>query len=147
MKNLLLIILVFMTSCGDKQEKREDPMKPQRAVSEEMNLSGSYVLAQIRNEEITSEEISLKIDEKRKEVMGNAGCNRFSAQYERDGNNITFQEPASTKMFCEGKMEREKDIIELFATISGVQQDGRDIVFISENGDPVFRARKTNDRE
>lgn len=136
-----------MASCGDKQENKEDPMKPQRAVSEEMDLSGSYVLAQLKDEEITSEEISLKIDEKRKEVMGNAGCNRFSAQYERDGNNITFQEPASTKMFCEGKMEREKDIIDLFSTISGVQQEGRDIVFISENGDPVFRARKTNDRE
>lgn len=147
MKNFILILLVVMTSCGDKQEKKEDPMKPQRAISEDMDLSGSYVLAQLRNEDITSEEIRLRIDEDRQEIMGNAGCNRFSAQYERDGDTITFQDPVSTKMFCEGKMEREKEVIDLFSSITGVQQDGEHIIFTSENGDPVFRVKKTNERE
>ncbi|HSI70165.1 MAG TPA: META domain-containing protein [Gillisia sp.] len=147
MKNLLITLLVVMASCGEKQERKEGPMKPERALTEEMELSGSYVLAQLKSEEITSEDISLKIDEDRKEVMGNAGCNRFSAFYERDGNDINFQEPASTKMYCEGKMEREKEVINLFSEITGVQKDGEYIVFSSENGDPVFRAKKTKNRE
>jgi heat shock protein HslJ len=108
MKNLLLILLVVMTSCGDKQEKKEDPMQPQRAVSEEMDLSGSYVFAQLRDEEITSEEISLKIDEERKEVMGNAGCNRFSVQYERDGNNISFRSRQAQKCSVKEKWKGKR---------------------------------------
>lgn len=122
-------------------------MQPQRAVTGEMDLTGSYVLSQLKGKDISFEQISLQIDTKRQEVRGNAGCNRFSVPYDKQGNEISFQEPVSTKMFCEGKMEREKEIIDLFSSITRVEQDGEKVIFLDENRDPVFRAQKTKNRE
>ncbi len=146
MKNIVLILLVFLASCGEQKDK-EGPMKPQRAVTGEMDLSGSYVISKLKGKDISFEQISLRIDTDRNEIMGNAGCNRFSIPYNLDGNEISFQEPVSTKMFCEGKMEREKEIMDLFSVITKIEMDKEIVIFIDENGDPVFRAKKTNDRE
>ncbi|MCM4160578.1 META domain-containing protein [Antarcticibacterium flavum] len=146
MKNMLLIFLVFMVSCGEQKDKK-DPMQPQRAVTGEMDLLGSYILSQLRGKDISFEQISLRIDTTRQEIMGNAGCNRFSIRYNATGKEISFQDPVSTKMFCEGKMEREKEIMDLFSTISSVEMDEENVIFLDDNGDPVFRAKKTNERE
>jgi heat shock protein HslJ len=36
-------------------------------------------------------------------VYGHAGCNRFRAAYSIDGNTISIEPPAATRMFCGGK--------------------------------------------
>lgn len=147
MKYLMLLLVLFFFSCGDKQEQQEEPMKPKTGISEEMELSGSYVLKQLRKKDVASEDITMRMDEKRNEVMGNAGCNRFSARYERNGNEIVFQQPVSTKMFCEGKMEREQEIMDLFSEIAEVKEQGNNLIFISKSGETLITIEKTTNRE
>lgn len=144
MRFLTLLFLMIFISCGDKKEQQEDPMKPKTGISEDMELSGSYVLRQLRNEDVSSEEITLNIDEERKEIMGNAGCNRFSARYEREGENIEIEQPVSTKMFCEGKMEREQEIIDLLTEISKVGEQENRLIFSSESGENILTVQKNN---
>lgn len=43
-------------------------------------------------------------------AFGHAGCNRFNAQYNLDGNSLTFGPAAMTKMYCEGLMEIESGV-------------------------------------
>lgn len=38
-------------------------------------------------------------------ATGNGGCNNFNVTFTMEGNNIKFQEPASTRMACPGNGE------------------------------------------
>jgi len=53
----------------------------------------------------------LKFDEKESKVSGKAVCNSFSSGYEMIGKKITFDAIGSTKMYCEGIMNDEHQII------------------------------------
>jgi heat shock protein HslJ len=51
-------------------------------------------------------------------VYGHAGCNRFRAAYSIDGNTISIEPPAATRMFCggEGVMEQEQQFLAALAS-------------------------------
>ncbi|WP_423145953.1 META domain-containing protein [Rubrolithibacter danxiaensis] len=52
-----------------------------------------------------------KLDEKGK-IGGKAACNSFSGSYEKGANNqIRFSDIVSTKMYCEGLMDEENQIV------------------------------------
>lgn len=142
MKNFLFLFLIILISCGEKQDSKEDPMKPKTGISEDMKLSGSYFITQLANEDVSSEEINLTFDEKRKELRGNAGCNRFSAAFEKDGNKITFSDPVGTRMFCDGKMERENQVMELLPKIAEVRENEDNMIFLSNEGERLLTVQK-----
>jgi heat shock protein HslJ len=54
----------------------------------------------------------LKFDGKDLEVKGKAFCNTITADYGRMGDNqLTFEDITSTKLFCEGVMDLENQMI------------------------------------
>jgi heat shock protein HslJ len=53
----------------------------------------------------------IKFNEKDLKVGGKAACNTFFADFERSGDKISFSIVGSTKMYCEGLMEVEGQII------------------------------------
>lgn len=60
----------------------------------------------------TSEKAYLKFDEEELEVKGKAFCNSIGASYELMGKDqLTFDEFTSTKMYCEGVMNLESEMI------------------------------------
>lgn len=146
MKRVLLVfVLVVLSSCKDRENKEN--ILQDHATYPGMELRGSYVLMQLRSEDLSSEEIILEIDEDKKELSGSIGCNRFSVRYERDGNQINFDEPVGTKAFCAGKMETEEEIYEVVSEISKVQEEGNELIFLSEDNEPLLRVQKTEASE
>jgi heat shock protein HslJ len=53
----------------------------------------------------------IKFDENESKVSGKAVCNSYFSAYEMIGNKITFGSVGSTKMYCEGMMDEENQII------------------------------------
>ena len=54
----------------------------------------------------------LKFNEEDREVSGKAFCNSLSADFETMGDNqVTFQDVVSTKMYCEGVMDLEGQML------------------------------------
>ena len=54
----------------------------------------------------------LEFDEKDLKVKGKAFCNSVSGDYELMGKDqLTFQEVVSTKMFCDGLMDQENQMV------------------------------------
>ncbi len=53
----------------------------------------------------------IKFDEKESKVSGKALCNSYFSDYEMIGQKITFNSMGSTKMYCEGMMDEENQII------------------------------------
>lgn len=61
----------------------------------------------------------IKFDEKESKSNGKALCNSFFSEYEMVRNMISFSGIGSTKMYCEGMMDEENQII------SGLQKTNR----------------------
>src|SRR5690606_31353337 len=109
MKKLLIAFMVLLNSCGSNQERTENNAEFEDKIPKK--LHGYYVLSELKTNNVGGEDIIFRFDSIKSEVAGNAGCNRFLSTYVHREKNISFQPAVSTKMYCEGKMEREQEII------------------------------------
>lgn len=78
---------------------------------EELQLNGTWELNYISGAKIAfngmfpDKKPLLVFDFPKPEVSGNGGCNGYSAKVKVEANKITFGDPLSTMMFCEGNGE------------------------------------------
>ncbi|MBC8052568.1 MAG: META domain-containing protein [Sphingobacteriaceae bacterium] len=105
MKTTILIIFAAITfvSCN--------AIKPQNSP---LSLDGpEWQLTAIEHKPVVANgRAYLKFDGKDLEVKGKAFCNSITADYERMGDKqVTFQEITSTKMFCDGVMNLEEQMV------------------------------------
>ena len=88
-----------------------DAIKPDNGVQ---RLGGQkWKLTAIDHKPVNGEgKAYLEFDEKEMEVAGKAFCNSVKAEYELMGRNqLTFEEVTSTKMFCDGVMDLENQMV------------------------------------
>lgn len=105
MKQFLLSILVisFFSGCN--------VLSPEKAP---LKLDGpEWQLTMIDHKNVIANgRAYLVFDGKDLEVKGKAFCNSISADYERMGDSqIVFQEIVSTKMYCDGVMDLENQMV------------------------------------
>ena len=105
MKNFLLFILaiVFFSACN--------ALRPENVP---FKLDGPEWKLTAINHKVVSPagRAYLVFDGEDLEVKGKAFCNSINADYERMGDNqLTFQEIVSTKMYCDGVMDLESQMI------------------------------------
>jgi heat shock protein HslJ len=85
--------------------------------------------------------VQLAFDERA--VYGLAGCNRFRAAYSIDGNTISIEPPAATRMFCggEGVMEQEQQFLAALASATTWSIERGMLDMHREDGERVLTAR------
>ncbi len=132
--------MVIFASCGSKQERMEINGESEFLSSEK--LHGNYLVNEIRDNNIRSENIVFRFDSIKSEVTGNTGCNRFNSVYTHEDQNIAFQPAVSTKMYCEGKIEREHEIIDLLPEVSEVIQQNEDLLLLSAENELLLKLKK-----
>lgn len=69
-----------------------------------------WVLIALDQKAITPNEQAF-IEFKDTKISGRAACNSFGGEYELIRNKVTFSGLLSTKMYCEGLMDRENQIL------------------------------------
>lgn len=81
---------------------------------------------------IDSSHITITFNEEGR-VYGSASCNRYSSQYELNGDSLTFSHSLATKMACpEALMNQEQKFLETFNEISQFE--------INENGTLILKS-------
>lgn len=130
---LFILSIVLFTSCGNTAD----------TVSDEM-LDGQYTLTGIQGTNFTSDDITISFNPIGNLITGTTGCNRFSANYHQDGQDLTFTTPISTRKHCEGKMRTESRILSSIEKITKVRQNGNEFIFLSEENQPLITLTKTN---
>lgn len=110
MRSYLFFALVLLSACT--------AVKPGADLS---RLGGSdWRLTAIEQRAVNfGDRAFLKFDEKENRISGRAVCNSFFSSYKMEGDKISFSPIGSTKMYCEGSMEDEDQII------SGLQNTDR----------------------
>lgn len=145
MRKILIVLMVILNSCGSNQERAEN--NENMEITTPAKLHGYYLLSELKDKDIGSEDILFRFDSIKSEVAGNAGCNRFLSTYAHKERTIKFQPAVSTKMYCEGKMEREMEIIDLLPEISEIIQQNDDILLLSEDNELLLKLKKTSRSE
>ncbi len=140
--SLLLVLFLFISCANAKKGANELTGDPQDPEEIEM-LSGEYQIITLKEENISSEDIYLKIDDKGESLMINAGCNVLRVDFVQEKERISFQPPVSTKMYCEGKMTHENTLNLILPDISEIQSKEDKLVFLSKENDLLLTVRKT----
>ncbi|MCA9940372.1 MAG: META domain-containing protein [Anaerolineales bacterium] len=73
------------------------------------------------------------------QVNGSAGCNRYFADYETNGETITFSPPGSTRMACAPEiMDQENEFLATMQAVTSFQIVGEQITLSGEMGTLIF---------
>lgn len=89
---------------------------------------------------IAGTEITLNLDEDGG-ITGSAGCNRYFASYETDGNALSFGMIGATEKFCdepEGTMAQETTYLDLLNTTAGYVIEGDSLTTQNSSGKTVL---------
>lgn len=139
MKSLITIItiaLLFLTSSCDETQKVIN-------TASNVQLNGNYKINTVLEKEYTSKNLVLGFDALNKAMNATTECNNLFGSYTIDLYAINFGDIASTKKYCEGKMDAEKEISEaLDKTGSFTLEDGRLKFFSANDRSLVLTATK-----
>jgi heat shock protein HslJ len=115
-------------------------------VTEEL-LDGEYRVIEIDVDQSLENDIIFSFSPVGNRISGNTGCNRFSANYNQQGNNLEFSTPMNTRKYCKGKMEVEKQILSSLEKASRLDRNGKEIVVYSTNDVPLMTLIKIEHSE
>ncbi len=102
MKLYILICLFALTSCSAMQPSADLPKLGE----------STWKLIAIEQRPVSyGDRAFVKFDEKENKISGKAACNSFTSEYEMAGQKIVFSDISSTKMYCEGIMADENQIM------------------------------------
>jgi heat shock protein HslJ len=77
---------------------------------------------------------TLRLASEGRKAAGNAGCNRFGGTYTLEGTGLRFSPLVSTKMFCEGAMEREHAFLGALSATTSYRIEGGDLLLLGADG-------------
>ena len=71
--------------------------------------------------------MELTFDASGNSVNGSSGCNKIFGNFSQNGSSMSIEALGSTKMFCEGRMELEKQFMQGLGAVNGVavSDDGK----------------------
>ena len=132
MRIAILLVLSLMLSCnGSKQSAASGKSKA------DMNLNGNYKVVTMNGEAFADQGMELIFDPNTNSVNGSSGCNKLFGNFTQNEASISIEALGSTKMFCEGRMDLEKQFIQGLTAVNGVAtaDDGKLNLM---NGDTVL---------
>lgn len=133
MKSLLLLFAILMLSaCANAPKTASGDQHPE----------GELLLTSVQGYNVASEELTFTFNTEDHKVMGEAGCNHFSADYERNKTKISFNHPVSTKKYCKYHQEMENKILSALPEVTKFVRDGNEYLFYSGKGDLLFTLKK-----
>lgn len=112
--------------------------------SPETSLEGTTWSLQSLNGEalIPGSEITAQFGEE--QILGNAGCNSYQANYEQSGNELTVLDFVSTEVFCEdpeGVMDQEGEYMALMLQVDRFEIQDDQLTLSASDGETLVFQR------
>jgi heat shock protein HslJ len=138
--SLAILLLIFTVSCDETQ----------RVINTAGNvqLNGNYTINEVKGKSYTPKGLVMTFDALNKGINTTTECNNMFGTYTLDLYAINFSPMASTKMYCEGKMDAEKEIGEaLTETGSYTLEAGVLKLFSANDRSLLLTATKVRDAD
>lgn len=127
---LIVTLAALLAACSPEAGEAGDPLEG----------SAWVLFAYRKTKPIEGTQITIQFNEG--QAVGSAGCNSYGGAYEVDGSRITFNEIASTVMFCndpEGAMDQESFYLEFLNQAENFElSDGRLVITRSDGETLTF---------
>lgn len=129
--SLLILPLAFTLAGCNILQPESAPIK----------LEGQeWKLVSIDHKKITSDKAFLVFDDGK--VKGKAFCNSINSEYELMGDNqLTFDAFVSTKMYCEGVMDLESQMVTNLQNVKRYEIKNR-ILYLSDSDKPILTFKR-----
>lgn len=125
MKILVAFIVLFGLSCnGNKSLSKQEAMT---------ELAGIYNVVQMGSKDVSGESMTLKFDPETAALGGSSSCNKIFGNYSAEGDTLSFSPMGATKMYCEGKMEAEKDFMQALQAVNKYRFKGDKLELLQDN--------------
>jgi heat shock protein HslJ len=99
---IIAISFLFFSGCRAFNESTDQP---------ELTDAQWQLLAMNQKAADLGNKAFIRFSDKDRKIAGKAACNSIFADYELTGNKLSFSGIGSTKMYCEGLMDQENQII------------------------------------
>lgn len=138
---LVVSILILTVSC--------DETKKAINTAGNVQLNGNYDIKEVMGENYASKDLVLSFDALNKSVNATTECNNMFGTYTIDLYALNFGEMASTKKYCEGKMEAEEKLGEVFQNTGSYSLESGALQLFSANDRSLLltatKVRETNE--
>ncbi len=138
---LVLSVLILTTSCDETQKAIN--------TAGNVQLNGNYKINEVMGENYASKELVLTFDALNKSINATTECNNMFGTYSIDLYALKFGEMASTKKYCEGKMEAEEKLGEIFENTGSYSLESGVLQLFSANDRSLLltatKVRQTNE--
>ncbi len=114
----VLVSLIVLTSCNSTKSK-----KTTAALGKDYEVHFISGLADLKMKP------TLIFDFEKNKVTGNAGCNRYSGDFEKNGTELKFGMFMVTKMYCD-KMNVEKAFLKNLRETASYKIENNQLVFM-----------------
>ena len=104
-----------------------------KADMQTVSIKGKWKVSKLIGIDSLTKSPTLNIDLEAKKMSGNAGCNNYGGSFKTEGNELKFDTPFATKMYC-SNMKIEKAFFECLQNAAYYQiENGKLKLFSSEN--------------
>lgn len=116
----ILIVLGLLISCNSSKQSANEK------ADTNLELSGNYKVVNLNGTDVANEGMELIFDTASKTLNATTSCNKLFGSYSLSGSQLSFGNMGATKMYCEGRMELEKEMMQGITAVNGVklQEDG-----------------------
>ncbi|GGD81526.1 META domain-containing protein [Planktosalinus lacus] len=139
--SIITIAAIFLTSSCDETQKVIN-------TASNVQLNGNYKINTVLEESYSSKNLVLGFDALNKAMNATTECNNLFGSYTIDLYAINFGDIASTKKYCEGKMDAEKEIAEALEKTGSFSLEEGQLKFFSANDRSLLltatKIRETN---
>lgn len=117
----IFILLSLMLSCNSSKQGSNNG-KSQAS----LELNGNYKIVSLNGNEVADQGLELIFDAESKSINASSTCNKIFGSYSQTGSQLSFSAMGATKMYCEGRMQMEKDMTQGMTAVNSVklQEDG-----------------------
>jgi len=122
---LICSVFILTTSCDETQKVIN--------TASNVQLNGSYTINTIQEKVYTPKGLVLTFDALNKSVSATTECNNLFGSYTIDLYTLNFNPLASTKMYCEGKMDAEQEIAEALESTGSYTIENGVLTLYSKN--------------
>jgi len=77
--------------------------------------------------DVINKKAFIRFKEEKGSAGGNGSCNSFGSTMKRDGNNVSFTNIFSTKMYCEGVQPIENSFLDLLGKVTRYEISGTNL--------------------
>src|SRR5699024_5703066 len=107
---------------------------------------GTYKVLSVAGKSVDEDQgASFEINTEKNRISGTTGCNTFGNEYEQDGDKIEMNYARVTKMYCEGKMEFERELLGNLKNVETFSYHKNILEFRSAEGHVLISAELTKE--